>query len=83
MLMNGILYNTEAWHNIREKEIKRLEEVDEYLLRTLVHGHAKTPIEFIYLETGSNSIRYILGSRRMCSLQTLLKRDDRELTKKV
>ena len=81
--MNGILYNTEAWHNIREKEIKRLEEVDEYLLRTLVHGHAKTPIEFIYLETGSNSIRYILGSRRMCSLQTLLKRDDRELTKKV
>ena len=73
MLMNGILYNTEAWHNIREKEIKRLEEVDEYL-----HGHAKTPIEYIYLETGSIPIRYIFGSRRMCFLQTILKRDERE-----
>ena len=62
MLINGILYNSEAWHNIREKEIKRLEEVDEHLLQTLVHGHAKTPIEFIYLETGSIPIRYIFGS---------------------
>ena len=83
MLINGILYNSEAWHNVREKEIKRLEEVDEHFLRTLVHGHAKTPIEFIYLETGSIPIRYILGSRRMCFLQTILKREDRELTKKV
>ena len=62
MLINGILYNSEAWHNIREKDIKRLEEVDEHLLQTLVHGHAKTPIEFIYLETGSIPIRYIFGS---------------------
>ena len=62
MLINGILDNSEAWHNIREKEIKRLEEVDEHLLQTLVHGHAKTPIEFIYLETGSIPIRYIFGS---------------------
>ena len=83
MLLNGILYNSEAWHNIKEKEIWRLEEVDEHLLRALVHGHAKTPLEFLYLETGSIPIRYVIGSRRMCFLQTILKRADNEITKKI
>jgi hypothetical protein len=32
MLLNGVLFNSEAWHNVTEKEMKRLEEVDEYLL---------------------------------------------------
>ena len=83
MLINGILYNSEAWHDINEKEIKRLEEVDEHLLRSLVHGHAKTPLEFIYLETGSLPLRFVIASRRMCFLQTILRREDRELTKRV
>ena len=25
MLLNGILYNSEAWHNFQEKEIRRLD----------------------------------------------------------
>ena len=83
MLINGILYNSEAWHDINEKEIKRLEEVDEHLLRSLVNGHAKTPLEFIYLETGSLPLRFIISSRRMCFLQIILRRKDSELTKRV
>ena len=74
MLLNGILYNSEAWHNLKEKEIRRLEEVDEYLLRFLVHGHAKTPLEFLYLETGAIPIRFVIGSRRICFLQTILQK---------
>ena len=45
MLMNGILYNSEAWHSISETEIRLLEKVDEYLLRALVKAHPKTPLE--------------------------------------
>ena len=45
MLLNGILYNSEAWHALSETEIKILETVDEHLLRSLVKGHSKTPIE--------------------------------------
>ena len=33
MLLNGILFNSEAWHAITEKDIKALENVDEHLLR--------------------------------------------------
>ena len=83
MLLNGILFNSEAWDGITEKEIKCLEEVDEHLLRSLVHGHAKTPLEFLYLETGAIPIRYVIACRRIIYLQTILKRNDGELTKRV
>ena len=41
MLINGILFNSEAWHSLSEKEIRMLEAVDEHLLRSLVDGHSK------------------------------------------
>ena len=44
MLLNGLLFNSEAWHNITEAENKLLEAVDEHLLTSLVGGHAKTPL---------------------------------------
>ena len=83
MLLNGLLFNSEAWHDITEAEIKLLEAVDEHLLRSLVGGHAKTPLEFLYLEAGAIPIRFILSCRRMIYLQAILKRDDEELTKRV
>ena len=83
MLINGILFNSEAWHDIREEEVKLLESVDEYLIRSLIKAHSKTPLEFLYLEVGALPIRYIISTRRMIYLQTILKRDDDELTKKV
>ena len=78
MLLNGILYNSEA-----ETEIKILETVDEHLLRSLVKGHSKTPIEFLYLEAGAIPIRYIISSRRLIYHQCILKRNDQELTKRI
>ena len=47
MLLNGILYNSEAWHSVIEVELRQLETVDEHLLRALVKGHIKTPLEFL------------------------------------
>ena len=46
MLLNGMLFNSEAWHSLSSNEIKILESVDEHLLRGLVRGHSKTPLEF-------------------------------------
>ena len=83
MLLNAILFNSEAWHSVSEVEIKRLEAVDEHLLRTLVKSHAKTPLEFLYMEAGATPIRFIISSRRLIYHQVILKRDDKELTKKI
>ena len=83
MLLNGMLYNSEAWHSVSETEMRMLETVDECLLRTLVKGHAKTPLEFLYLEAGATPIRFIISSRRLLYHQVILKREESELTKRV
>ena len=83
MLLNGYLFNSEAWHAISEEDIKTLEKVDQHLLRSLVNGHAKTPIEFLFLETGAIPVRFILTSRRLIYLQTILKRPETELIRRI
>ena len=61
MLLNGMLYNSEVWHSITENEIKMLEKVDEHLLRSLVKGHSKTPLEFLFLEAGATPLRFLIS----------------------
>ena len=82
MLINGLLYNSEAWHSVNEEDILALQKVDEMLLRFLMDSHSKVPLEYLYLERGTLPIRFILASRRMMYLKTILKRDEEELTKR-
>ena len=83
MLLNCMLFNSEALHNISEVEVKMLEKVYEHLLRCLVKGHSKLPIEFFYLEAGAVPIRFINSSRRLNYLQTILRRPKEELIQRV
>ena len=36
MLINGICFNSEAWHSVSKDDVKSLEKVDECLLRALL-----------------------------------------------
>ena len=78
LLVNGILFNSEVWYNISEKELRELEEVDETFLRRILKAHSKTPIEAFYLELGCIPLRYIIMSRRVNFLYYLtnLKHDE-------
>jgi hypothetical protein len=49
-------YN-EARHSLTLKDITDLDKIDEALLRYLLGCHSKTPVEFIFLESGSIPIR--------------------------
>ena len=53
ILTNSLLYCAEAWSNVSEKEMFRLEQVDIALMKSLVNGHSKCPHIFYYLETGT------------------------------
>jgi hypothetical protein len=83
MLLNGILFNSEAWHGVTKKHIKSLEVIDQQLLRGILKAHGKTPSEFLYLETGGTPIRWIISQRRVNYLKCILEKDDNELVKKV
>ena len=41
MLLNSILFNSEAWHGVSDDDLVQLEKVDEALLRGLLNAHSK------------------------------------------
>ena len=83
MLINGTLFNSEAWQGISKNDEEQLEKVDEALLRGLLKAHSKVPIEAFHLETGTIPIRFILKSRRLCYLHNILRRDSEELVREI
>ena len=78
-----MLYSCEAWHSISEDKLKMMGNVDKHLLRSLVKGHSKSPLEFLFLEAGATPIRFLISCRRILYLQTILHRPDNELIKRV
>ena len=60
-----------------------LESVDKSLLRGILKAHTKTPKEFLYLETGSIPLKWVISQRRLNYLKHILNRDSDELIKKV
>ena len=83
MFLNGTLFNSEAWQGISPGEIEMIEKVDEDLLRGLLKAHSKIPLEALYLETGCIPVRFIIKSRRLSYLHTILQKDPEELVKEV
>ena len=83
MFINGVLFNSEVWQAATKTEIADLEKIDNQLLRTICKAHAKTPVEFLYLETGCVPLRYVIASRRLKYLHHIINREDKELIKRV
>ena len=83
MLINGMLFNSEAWHGLKESHINELQKVDNYLLRSLFKSHAKASTAFMHLETGTLPLKFIISSRRMNYLHNILKRDKNKTILKV
>ena len=83
LFINGVMFNSEVWHGINKSDIDVVSVVDHKILRYICEAHAKTPTEFLFLETGSLPLSYIIRSRRMIYLQNILKRDEGELVRRV
>jgi hypothetical protein len=83
MLINGMLYNSEAWHGVTNKHLNALEAIDQSLLRGILKAHAKTPRQFLYLELGAVPLRWIIMQRRLNYQKTIIDRAENELIKKV
>ena len=79
MLINGILTNCEIWYGVTEKEILKLEEIDNIFFRKLFRVPASCPKEALYLETGSIPIGIIVKMRRVTYLHHILTRSKDEM----
>ena len=83
LLINGTLFNSEAWHGMTQQQVEDFEQIDEALLRGLQNGHSKIPIPALYLESSQTPIRYILACRRVLYLHTILHRSQTDLIRRV
>jgi len=83
MFLNGVLFNSEAWHGVTLANITDLEKVDQVLLRSILNAHKGTKTEFLYLETGALPIRWVIAQRRLNFLKHIVSRNENELLKKV
>ena len=83
LLLNGILYNTEVLHNLKQKHIDQLEECDKLFMRRLFEAEQGTPIESFYLECSVWPLRFVILGRKFMYYQTLLKKSESELVKNV
>ena len=82
--INAVLFAAETWHNTSINEIKRLEKVDECLLRSILFDcNPKTPIEFLHLETSTFKLRHIISIRRLMFLREILSKETNEVLYKV
>ena len=83
MFVNGVLFNSKVWHGLNSTDLAMLSVVDHQILRFIIGAHAKTATEFLYLETSALPLSFIVASIRMIYLQDILKRDQKELLRRV
>ena len=81
--LNGILYNSEIWPKLTEKNKMDLMKIEKYLLKSLLGAHSKVPSEQLHLETGTLSIPQIIATRRMIYLRTILNKPEGELVRNI
>ena len=81
--LNGTLYNSEVWCSYLKKDLKVLELLDKKILRLILGAHSKIPCEMLYLESGALPPQHVITVRRLSYLQTILKRHDTEIIRKV
>jgi hypothetical protein len=83
ILVNSLLFSAEAWSAVSDKQLARLEVVDNALLRQLTGGHSKCPSEYSHLESSTLKLRHILSYRRLMFNHEILSRDANETIRKI
>ena len=71
------------WHNVTQRELKKLESLDAYLIRRAFQANSKTSICLMMLELNIIPIRFIIILKRLLYLHHLLTREKLSLACQV
>ena len=81
--LNGILFNSEVLGAYAEKHVEELMVIDNMILWTVVGAQSKVPLETIYLESSTLSIKHVITLQRMLYIKTILSRHEDEVVRRV
>jgi hypothetical protein len=79
ILVSKLVHNSEVWYNVADKQISKLEQIDEMLFRKLFSLAQSAPREGMYIECGKMPIRFIVMMRRLMFYWHILHKDESEL----
>ena len=79
ILVSKLVFNSEVWYNLSNKQMEKLEQIDEIYLRKILNIPKSTPKVGIHMECGVMPIRYVIKSRRLLSYWHILHRDENKL----
>ena len=79
ILVSKLIFNSEVWYNLSNKQIEKLEQIDEIYLRKILNCPKTTPKVGIYLECGVMPLNFIIKIRRLLYYWHILHRDKGEL----
>ena len=83
MLLSVLLFNSETWLKLTKASLKKIESVDQMLLRRILQTPISTPIVALYLETGCVPIRFVIKEKRIMFLHHILTREEDALISRV
>ena len=79
ILVSKLLFNSEVWYNLSNKQIEKLEQIDEIYQRKILNSPKTTPKVGIYMECGVMPLNYLIKMRRLLYYWHILHRDKDEL----
>ena len=82
MLISSLLTNCESWYDVTIANIVKVEKVNKQMVRGILNAPIMTPKALLYLELGCLPIRYIIKSRRLMFLHSILSQSEDSLLMK-
>ena len=83
LFLSSTLLNTEAWVNLKEKDIRALEQTDEILLSRILDCESNTSNVFKYLELGVYPLHFEIKKRLLLFLKYILQQEVNSMIYKV
>ena len=82
ILVSKLVSSSEVWYNLTERQVSKLEKVDEIFFRNLFSLAKSAPKEGMFIESGKMPIRFVIIMRRIMFYWSVLHRDENELLHK-
>ena len=73
-----LIYNCEAWFNLKAKDYQVLQKLQLNFLRRVMDVPRTTPNAALFLELGVWPVQYIIEQRQLLHLKRILDRDNRD-----
>ena len=83
LFLSSLLLNSEAWVNLSEKNIRKLEQTDEILLSKILDADSNSSNVFKYLELGIHPVRFEIMIRNVIFSQYILQQEENSMMSKV